>query len=292
MEGGSEVAFGEREHQSSDAAAGAVESCHGVEGAWQAEPRRAAEDEIGDADGEEQGVASENDLGACSLLGGKPSCSSFCIACDVFCGKKKPPESGRLLSFRIVHDLEGLRCAAIVVDTYIKRALNQRETDWPRAEEGEGEIDEREVVVNHHIADLLCRDDVLAHLIKPIKTIDTAGENCEENNLAARSRSALSSHGIGILCECIEPVKAIDAAGKYSEDDSERNRSFCHEYHPFCREIGIFFYFICIHVSGFCRDTGESVCVWMNSVGKAGVIFPRWSRKSLSDSCRKAIVKP
>ena len=74
----------------------------------QAESRRAAEDEIGDADGEEQDVASENDLGACSLLGGKPSCHSFCIACDVFCGKKKPPENGRLLSFRIVHDLEGL----------------------------------------------------------------------------------------------------------------------------------------------------------------------------------------
>lgn len=108
MERGSEVAFGEREHQASDAAAGAVESCHGVEGAWQAEPRRVAEDEIGDADGEEQGVASENDLSACSLLGGKPSCCPFCIACDIFCGKKKPPKSGRLLSFRIVHDLEGL----------------------------------------------------------------------------------------------------------------------------------------------------------------------------------------
>ena len=62
----------------------------------------------GDADGEEQDVASENDLDACSLLGGKASCCSFCIACDVFCGKKKPPENGRLLSFRIVHDLEGL----------------------------------------------------------------------------------------------------------------------------------------------------------------------------------------
>ena len=108
MERGAEVAFGEREHQTGDAAAGAVESCHGMEGARQAESRRAAEDEIGDADGEEQDVASENDLGACSLLGGKASCCSFCIACDVFCGKKKPPENGRLLSFRIVHDLEGL----------------------------------------------------------------------------------------------------------------------------------------------------------------------------------------
>ena len=113
MERGAEVAFGEREHQTDDAAAGAVESCHDVEEARRAESRRAAEDEIGDADGEEQDVASENDLGACSLLGGKPSCHSFCIACDVFCGKKKPPENGRLLSFRIlsfriVHDLEGL----------------------------------------------------------------------------------------------------------------------------------------------------------------------------------------
>ena len=108
MERGSEVAFGEREHQTGDAAAGAVESRYGMEGARQAEPRRAAEDEIGDADGEEQDVAAENDLGACSLPGGKTSCCSVCIACDVFCSKKKPPESGRLLSFRIVHSLEGL----------------------------------------------------------------------------------------------------------------------------------------------------------------------------------------
>lgn len=108
MERGAEVAFGEREHQTGDAAAGAVESCHDVEEARRAEFCRAAEDEIGDADGEEQGIALKNDLGACSLLGSKPSCCSFCIACDVFCGKKKPPESGRLLAFRIVHDLEGL----------------------------------------------------------------------------------------------------------------------------------------------------------------------------------------
>ena len=53
MEHGAEVAFGEREHQTGDAAAGAVEPCHGVDGARQAEPRHAAEDEIGDADGEE-----------------------------------------------------------------------------------------------------------------------------------------------------------------------------------------------------------------------------------------------
>ena len=108
MEHGAEVAFGEREHQTGDATAGAVESWPDVEAARQAKFRRAAEDEIGDADGEEQDVASENDLDACSLLGGKASCCSFCIACDVFCGKKKPPENGRLLSFRIVHDLEGL----------------------------------------------------------------------------------------------------------------------------------------------------------------------------------------
>ena len=136
MEGGSEVAFGEREHQAGDAAAGAVESRHGVEGARQTEPRRAAEDEIGDADGEEQGVASESDLGACSLLGGKASCCSSCIACDIFCGKKKPSESGRLLSFRIAHDLEGLRYAAIVIDDVVERTLHQGVTDDAEAEEG------------------------------------------------------------------------------------------------------------------------------------------------------------
>ena len=185
MEGGSEVAFGEREHQSSDAAAGAVESCHGVEGAWQAEPRCAAEDEIGDADGEEQGVASENDLGACSLLGGKASCCSFCIACDIFCGKKKPPESGRLLSFRIVHDLEGLRCAAIVVDDVVERTLHQGVTDDAEAEEGEDEIDDGEVRVCRHVAFLLRHDDGLAHLVEPVEAVDAAGEEGEEDDHAA-----------------------------------------------------------------------------------------------------------
>ena len=63
MEGGSEVAFGEREHQSSDAAAGAVKACHGMEGAGKAESRRAAEDEVGDAEGEERGIALENGFG-------------------------------------------------------------------------------------------------------------------------------------------------------------------------------------------------------------------------------------
>ena len=99
MERGAEVAFGEREHQTGDAAAGAVESCHGMEGARQAESRRAAEDEIGDADGEEQDVASENDLGACSLLGGKPSCHSFCIACDVFAAKRNRPKTDGFFLF-------------------------------------------------------------------------------------------------------------------------------------------------------------------------------------------------
>ena len=185
MERGSEVAFGEREHQSSDAAAGAVESCHGVEGAWQAEPRRAAEDEIGDANSEEQDVASENDLGACSLLGGKASCRSFCIACDIFCGKKKPPESGRLLSFRIVHDLEGLRRAAIVIDDVVERILHQGIADDAKTEEGEDEIDDGEVRVCRHAAFLLRHDDGLAHLVEPVEAVDAAGEEGEEDDHAA-----------------------------------------------------------------------------------------------------------
>ena len=185
MEGGSEVAFGEREHQAGDAAAGAVESRHGVEGARQTEPRRAAEDEIGDADGEEQDVASENDLGACSLPGGKAACRSFCIACDIFCGKKKPPESGRLLSFRIVHALEGLRCAAIVVDDVVERTLHQGVTDDAEAEEGEDEIDDGEVRVHSHAALLFRHDDGLAHLVEPVEAVDAAGDEGEEHDHAA-----------------------------------------------------------------------------------------------------------
>lgn len=51
MERAGEVAFGEREHQARDAAAGAVESRRGVERAWQAKSRRAAEKEVGEAGG-------------------------------------------------------------------------------------------------------------------------------------------------------------------------------------------------------------------------------------------------
>ena len=218
MERGSEVAFGEREHQASDAAAGAVESCHDVEGARQAEPRRAAEDEVGDADGEEQGVASENDLGACS----------FCIACDVFCGKKKPPESGRLLSFRIVHDLEGLRCAAIVVDDVVERTLHQGVTDDAEAEEGEDEIDDGEVRVCRHTAFLFRYDDGLAHLVEPVEAVDAAGDEGEEDDHAARSCRAFARCRMGVFGQCIDPIKGVDAQGDEGKNDGEGETSFCH----------------------------------------------------------------
>ena len=228
MEGGSEVAFGEREHQAGDAAAGAVESRHGVEGARQTEPRRAAEDEIGDADGEEQDVASENDLGACSLPGGKAACRSFCIACDIFCGKKKPPESGRLLSFRIVHDLEGFRCAAIVVDDVVERILHQGVADDAKAEEGEDEIDDGEVRVHSHAALLFRHDDGLAHLVEPVEAVDAAGDEGEEDDHAARSCRAFARCRMGVFGQCIDPIKGVDAQGDEGKNDGEGETSFCH----------------------------------------------------------------
>lgn len=57
---GGKIARGESEHKTRDAAAGAVEPCDEVERAGQAEPRRATEDEVGEAEGEKCRIAGED----------------------------------------------------------------------------------------------------------------------------------------------------------------------------------------------------------------------------------------
>lgn len=236
MEGGSEVAFGEREHQARDAAARAVESRRGMEGAGQAESRRAAEDEVGDADGEEQGVAFGDRFGTRFSVGFLWGGALFRITALAFGGKKESSGRGRLLSFLVVHDSEVLDCAAIVFDDLVEGALDQGVADDSAAEESEDEIDDGEVRVRRHAAFLLRHDNGLTHLVKPIETVDAAADEDEEDGHAARGRRAFARCRMGILGERVNPINAVKTAGDEGENNGERDAFLCHENLPFCCE--------------------------------------------------------
>ena len=236
MERGSEVAFGEREHQARDAAARAVESRRGMEGAGQAESRRAAEDEVGDADGEEQGVAFGDRFGTRFSVGFLWGGALFRITALAFGGKKESSGRGRLLSFLVVHDSEVLDCAAIVFDDLVEGALDQGVADDGAAEEGEDEIDDGEVRVCRHAAFLFRYDDSLAHLVEPVEAVDAAGKEGEEDDHATRSCCALACCSMRLFGECIDPIKGIETDGNEGKNDGKGNASFCHDESSFLVE--------------------------------------------------------
>jgi len=112
---------------------------------------------------------------------------------------------------------------------FVDFILRKRIVHDSESEAVQDQVDRR-VVCNPNAMTLLCLSDIFAQLVRPYKAPNTAGDQCEQEMLAAR-KTRIPAQTAHVIRQYDEPVDPVNAASDHGEKHSQPNTSL-QAFHP------------------------------------------------------------